>query len=353
MKVADTFGRKKDSVSFTIYYEAEQEGRWFQGLSKHLASAEMRLMRTYGKNPRVIDELITYDLPDVILVVNDEPKIVLEKTEEVPTGHNVGQRFARLVRAAELGVMVIYFLPFAAMKHGKYANPCWVNARLLGAMFRVWEIHKTPFIAVDWPHDKDYELLRNGTEDKVVRKLIDELLETSFDLDAASLIEQMKVEMERAMKQAIERNKGYEGPPGSVRIEPTGDYLHSIRGKFKDTDLPGHLDARNQTLIYRIGMTEENCRREDPYTGMQLIYDYQYCRHGRTKYDRHTNLILDFPEIRKEVWLARNPYESQKKRRLWYLVPDLLVFEDGVINPKHIVSQGEEPRKSLDEWARS
>jgi len=64
-------------------------------------------------------------------------------------------------------------------------------------------------------------------------------------------------------------------------------------------------------------------------------------------------LILDFPEIRKEVWLARNPYESQKKRRLWYLVPDLLVFEDGVINPKHIVSQGEEPRKSLDEWARS
>jgi len=322
-----------------IYYEAEQEGRWFQGLSKHLTSAEMRLMRTFGKNPRVIDELITYDLPDVILVINEEPKIVLEKTEEVPTGHNVGQRFARLVRAAELGVMVIYFLPFAAMKHGRYANPCWVNARLFGAMFKVWKIHEVPFMAVNWPHDENYELLRNGTEDKIVRNLISKLLETKFDLRLVGLIDQIKEKMEITMDEAMERNKGYGEPPGSVKIEPTNDFLDSIQGKFKETGLPQYFGARSNTLIYRIGMTEQNCRREDPYTGMQLIYDYQYCRRGRTKYDRHMNLILYFPEIRKHVWFRRNPYDPQKKRRLWYLVPDLMVFKDGVINPEHIINQ--------------
>jgi len=302
-----------------------------------MALADMRQLRTHGKNPQMIDELITYDLPDIILLANNKPKIVLEKTEEVPTGHNVGQRFARLVRAAELGVIVIYFLPFAAMKHGKYANPCWVNARLFGAMFKVGEIHQTPFLAINWPHDEEYELLRDGTEDKVIKNFVDELLKKKFDTNAVSLVAQIKVEMERAQNEAIERNRGYEEPPGSVRIESTRDYMDSIRDKCRKPDMPSYMDTRSQTLIYTIGMTEENCRREDPYTGMQLIYDYQYCRYGRTKYDRKTNLILDFPEIREKTWLTKNPYDPRKKRRLWYLVPDLLVFKDGVINPEYII----------------
>ncbi|MFL6318179.1 MAG: hypothetical protein ACJ73C_15780, partial [Nitrososphaeraceae archaeon] len=57
---------------------------------------------------------------DIILVEDEVPKLILEKTREVPTGHNVGQRFGRLVNAAEEGVMVIFFLPFIARKHGKY-----------------------------------------------------------------------------------------------------------------------------------------------------------------------------------------------------------------------------------------
>ena len=49
----------------------------------------------------IIQKLLKYDRPDIILVKEGVPKLVIEKTREVPTGHNVGQRFARLVNAVE------------------------------------------------------------------------------------------------------------------------------------------------------------------------------------------------------------------------------------------------------------
>jgi hypothetical protein len=66
-------------------------------------------IKPHGQNPHYIERLLRYDRPDIILVEDEIPRLVLEKTREVPTGHNVGQRFGRLVNAAEEGVMVIFF----------------------------------------------------------------------------------------------------------------------------------------------------------------------------------------------------------------------------------------------------
>ncbi len=92
------------------------------------------------------------------------PRIVLEKTREVPTGHNVGQRFARLVNAAEEGVMVIFFLPFIARKHGKYSSVCYIPARLFTALQKIEIIHQIPILAINWPSDSLYELIRDNSE---------------------------------------------------------------------------------------------------------------------------------------------------------------------------------------------
>ncbi|MEM2128461.1 MAG: hypothetical protein QXN86_02235 [Candidatus Methanomethylicaceae archaeon] len=325
-------------MSFTIYYEAKQEGLWFQSLSDKLGSAKMKVMEEYGGNPSEVDDLVAYDLPDIILVQDNEPKLVLEKTEEVPTGHNVGQRFARLVRAAERGVISVYFLPFAAMKHGRYANPCWVNARLFEAMFRVWEIHGVPALAVEWSHDGNYELVRDGTENQLLRMLIDELLLANFAFTKVKLVDQLRERMKQATEKALERYKGYGEPPKSIKILPTKDFVDSLQKQFRSLDLPEHLIARGQSLIYTIRMSEGKCRREDPYTGMQLVYDYYLCRNGPTKHDRHTNLIVSFPEISKEVWLRENPFDRQRKRRLWYIVPDLLIFKDAILDPERVIT---------------
>ncbi len=120
-------------MKLQAYCDNAVEGRWFRQLSPLLKSIELCKIEARGSNPPVIDKLVEYDRPDIILTLGDRPLLVIEKTREVPTGHNVGQRFARLVRAAEAEVPTIAFFPFDAMKHGDYANVCNLNIRLLKA----------------------------------------------------------------------------------------------------------------------------------------------------------------------------------------------------------------------------
>ena len=338
-------------MSVTIYYEADQEAYWFKDLSSHLSPARLIKMEEYGRNPPKIDELLAYDVPDIILTVDNDPKLVLEKTEEVPTGHNVGQRFARLVRAAEAGVMVVFFLPFAAMKHGRYANVCYINARLILAMLNVERIHSVPQLAIDWPSDEHHELVRNGSENRQVSALIDDLFLAGFDYRKGGKIEELRKEMQVTYNRAIKRNPRYQRPPPSVRIEKTAELVDHWNDKYGDFEKPSHFTRRNDSLIYKIEMTEDCCRREDPYTGTQFIYDYCYCgRYGSSKYDRQKNLVLNFPRIRRKVWLRLNPYDPHMKRRLWYIVPDLLVFRDGTVNPEDIIRKKRVRRSDISEW---
>ena len=339
------------NVSVAIYYEADQEAYWFRGLSSNMSPARLIKMEGYGRNPPKIDELLAYDVPDIILTVDNDPKLVLEKTEEVPTGHNVGQRFARLVRAAEAGVMVVFFLPFAAMKHGRYANVCYINARLILAMLNVERIHGVPQLAIDWPSDEHHELIRNGSENRQVSALIEDLFSAGFDYRKVGKIEELRERMQVAYNDAIERNPRYQKPPPSVRIVKTAELIDHWSKEYGDFETPSYFTRRNESLIYNIEMTEGCCRREDPYAGTQFIYDYCYCRrYGPTKYDRQRNLVLNFPRIRRKVWLRLNPYDPHMKRRLWYIVPDLLVFRDGTVNPEDIISEKQVRRTDITAW---
>jgi len=76
-------------MKIKIYCDALQEGEWFKNLSTSFKNAELLEIESRGKNPKIIEQLIEYDRPDIILVVDGKIKLALEKTEEVPTGHNV------------------------------------------------------------------------------------------------------------------------------------------------------------------------------------------------------------------------------------------------------------------------
>jgi hypothetical protein len=95
-------------VTLQIFCDDNHEGNWFRSLCTSLNNIPLNPIRSRGQNPPYIEKLLRYDVPDIILVENEVPKLILEKTREVPTGHNVGQRFGRLVNAAEEGVMVIF-----------------------------------------------------------------------------------------------------------------------------------------------------------------------------------------------------------------------------------------------------
>ena len=102
---------------FTILYDEPQEAEWFRRLHPSLADAtEVPLADT--RSWPSVQKVLLYDRPDIVLVAEQTPILAVEETVEVPSGHNVGQRFARIAAAAEAGVPFLYFGPYVAKKHG-------------------------------------------------------------------------------------------------------------------------------------------------------------------------------------------------------------------------------------------
>ena len=326
-------------MKIQIYCDALQEGEWFKNLSPNFKDADILSIKNRGKNPRIIDELIEYDRPDIILVIDGKVKLALEKTEEVPTGHNVGQRFARIVKSAEMGIPFIYFCPFVAMKHGKYANRCFINARLFTAIQNMSKIHNVPILVMNWVADADYELIRTGEEDREIKLLIKELFNKNFQFEKSEIINDLQRKMEEEKKARIAMHSSYDEPPSTVKIIDNSNLIRDLKEKFGNFKIPKLFIKNKETVFYTLGMTPENCRREDPFTGMQLVYDYYWCRTGQKITDRKRNLVLNIPLVDKKRWLSANPNEPHKKRHLYYTIPDALVLKDGIIVTENIKNQ--------------
>ena len=263
-------------MKIKIYNDALHEGLWFKNLSPNLLeNAELVSLKNRGKNTKAIDELISYDRPDIILTVDDIPRLVLEKTTEVPTGHNIGQRVGRIVKAAENKIPAITFLPFDARKHGKYSSLCNLNIRLLDAFLKMTEIHNTPIIALNWKSDNNGELIRDDSQDKILANLITEFIINNFPSDII-FFKQYLDYMRDEFHSRLSKNKAYGFPPKSVEIINTNTFIS--KNKVKLAGYEKMIAYNKTTLIYTMDMKPDKCRRQDPYTGMQFIYDYQHCR---------------------------------------------------------------------------
>jgi len=303
------------------------EFSWFITLDHRLKAAEFRRIGRRGLNPPAVDELIVYDRPDVILLNAGRPVATIEKTREVPTGHNVGQRVARLVRSVELGIPTLKFFPFDARKHGRYTNICNLNARLLQAFENMWRIHNTPMIAVNWASDSHGELIEDGSADVELQTLLAGYIKSGFNSNCS----EFKSARQRQLAEYSQRCETYEAygnPPPSLKIGKTIEMLREL-GIPRTSQQAGKLLLRDESVVYEIGMSEEKCRREDPYTGTQFIYDYLYCRNGPKPDNKFRNLILHFPNIRKEIWNSRNPNDLARKSSNWYLTANAHVYGDG------------------------
>lgn len=312
---------------YHIFGDNVIEAEWFRALTPMLSEAAYRPILARGSNPPPVDDLIRYDRPDIVLTYRDKPVLVVEKTREVPTGHNVGQRLARVVRAAEAGVPVIAFFPFDARKHGDYSSLCNLNIRLLLAFERMAEIHEVPVLAVNWYVDSFGELVDDGTEDNEMRLLVDEYLRSGH-LAANGEFARVAAEMRAEYKVRLRAFRAYGQPPGSVKIVATST-LPSARWTAGRAEEAAFL-GRGNSLIYRIGMKPGKARREDPYTGTQFLYDYAYCRNGSDTSEKHTNLVLWFPHIRRDVFRSLNPNDATRKSSNWYLTASAMHFEDGL-----------------------
>ncbi len=313
-----------------IYSDCLIEEDWFKNLNETFNSADCKKILSRGKNIAAVENLIKYDRPDIILIKDKKPVLVLEKMKEVPTGHNPLQRAARLVRAVENNIPAIYFLPFKAKKHGKYAAVCNLNLRLLEAFEKMWKIHNSPIIAVNWICDQDGELLDDGSEDNHLKIILKKFIDSDFDRNSY-FFKELREEMmeEYNTRLLMERGDIYKEPPKSIKIKRTKSFFEKINFSI-DFEILTSLLKHDESVIYQIALNESKCKRQDPYTGAQLIYDYLYCRKGIYPENKFRNLILHFPKISYSAWEEKNPNDPNSKSSNWYISANALVFSDGI-----------------------
>ena len=314
---------------YNIYSDNLIEAEWFKSLNKKFSDSKVALIKSRGNNLPIIEKIISYDRPDIILLKNNKPLLVVEKTREVPTGHNVGQRMARLVRSVELNIPTIFFFPFDSRKHGVHSGICNMNARILLAFKCMWKIHDCPIIALNWKSDDDGELIGDGSENNQLIEIIDVLEKDNFN-SKSKIFNKLRVDNENEYLSRIKIRRSYSEKPSSVYAKETNIFIKKFEKRLNKKTIE-NLKKNKTTIIYKMIMSEDKCKRQDPYTGTQFIYDYCYCRNGIKVNDKHSNLVLFFPEIRKSIWKKKNPNNINTKSCNWYLTANLLLLKDGDI----------------------
>lgn len=315
---------------FRIFYDDIQEGLWFQELNQRLAAAELLpITGALDQNPS-LSEVLAYDRPDIILADNDQPVLMVERTIEVPSGHNVGQRYARMAAAAQCRVPFIYFCPYAARKHGgDTEGPRYMNLRLFYSLDRMSEIEGISIETINWPVDADYEVVQGPAKDERVK----EYLRTYFQLYDRGGVRAVNVgmratefhraqmrEREEFIRTEIRHPEQYDDPPDSVLIGPTRR-LAALRNITHADRLP-----HPETVLYRVGM---NYIRSDPYTGMGMLYEYLYAG-GASRVARTRNLVFHFPSITIKMWREAGQ-RDRKDIRLFRKVADGILFKRGLL----------------------
>lgn len=312
-----------------IYFDSIQEGSWFKSLHPALRAATLKPFPAARNIGPALAGVLEYDRPDIVLVDKDVPILVVERTIEVPSGHNVGQRFARLVAAARRQVPVVYFGPYAAYKHGgSTQGPRYMNLRLFRSLAELARIEDTAVTPINWPVDSDYEIITTPEKDDRIK----EYLKLFFDLYATHPLRavshrirtsdferEQEQERDRFIRTAVRNAEQYDGPPDSVVI---GSWKE-IPALSKTRD---NITNGRQVVFYKVGM---NYIRSDPYTGMAMLYSYLYCG-GMS--NRQRALILSFPNITVQTWkTAAGGGRARKDIRLFTLSADGILFSDGFL----------------------
>lgn len=315
-------------AKLTILYDEPHEAAWFRGLHPDLSAAKEEAITVAQRWPQV-EKVLGYDRPDIVLLDDGVPILVVEETVEVPSGHNVGQRFARIAAAAECRVPCLYFGPYVAKKHGgKTAGPRYMNVRLFHAIDAMVRVTGTAITTINWPVDARCEVRKDAAKDRDVR----DYMATFFTeykrhglsgINAAMLASavhiRMVAERNAFVAASVKNPSQYDGPPDSVEILPLAE-LRNRHGKL----VGDHFAPEHQhVVLYNVGMTGI---RSDPYTGMAMLYKYLYIAGQPSRV-----LVLWFPHIATSEWRTAAKRGTRKDIRLFRIASHAILFSDAML----------------------
>jgi hypothetical protein len=324
-------------MAWTIYYDDIQEGVWFASLDDELSGAALEPITGAVETSPKLGAVLQYDRPDIVLAHDAEPVLVLERTVEVPSGHNVGQRFARLAAAAQARRPLVYFGPYVAFKHGgETQGPRWMNLRLFHALEVASRVHNTAITTINWPVDDGYEIVQDPSKDERVRRYLatffraldEHGLEGVNEALLSSKVQREQLAEQRAFASTIKNPEQYDEPPPSVTFL-AGD---RAADEFGIPELASH----DEMVIYKVGM---RYIRSDPYTGTAMLYRYLYVL-GKPERDRR--FILHFPHVDDAMWDVAASVVRRKDVRLYREVADGIILSGSYRNKSLLIAAEED-----------
>lgn len=314
-------------MAFILLYDEPQEAVWFKNLAPELKDAEEVPINT-AKSWTHLSGVLGYDRPDIVLLDGDRPILVVEETVEVPSGHNVGQRFARLAAAAEHHVPCLYFGPYVARKHGgETAGPRYMNLRLFGALDAMVRVTGTAVTTINWPVDAQCEVRRDADKDKDVREYMETLLRLAREIDPkdlnqailASPIQARMLKERMEFISQIKRQEQYDLPPDSVQVLTPDTFRKAYKFDIASVGL-----KVSEVVLYQVGMRNI---RSDPYTGMAMLYHYLYIAEHKDR-----ALVLWFPHIDSATWkITAQRGRGRKDIRLFRHSAEAILFSDKLV----------------------
>ena len=106
-----------------------------------------------------VSELLRWERLDWVVTQGDRVICAVEFSRHGYTGDNGFQRFARLLRAAQLGIPCVYFTPFSRTRLNELdegmTNARNVAPELFGTLGAASIRHGVPSLAIAWPTDED------------------------------------------------------------------------------------------------------------------------------------------------------------------------------------------------------
>lgn len=314
--------------NFSILYDEPQEADWFRDLHPAFSDSREEAITRAQKWPN-LGNVLAYDRPDIILMDGDTPILVVEETVEVPSGHNVGQRFARIAAAAEAGLPCLYFGPYVAKKHGgATAGPRFMNVRLFHALDAMERITHAAITTINWPVDTRFEVRRDPAKDDDVREYVQTFLQLYNQLPSLAAVNRALIcspihvrmvrERTHFVTTSIKNPAQYDAPPSSVEILSLTSFAQRHPGFCQLC--PGIREV----VLYNVGMTYI---RSDPYTGMAMLYRYLYILEHS-----HRALVLWFPNITMGMWRTASANSRRKDIRMFRIAADAVVFSDGLLS---------------------
>lgn len=281
--------------------------------------------------PDHIKQILYLDAPDLIVEFESEPIFSIEISTEAGSGHNVFQRFPRLVASVENNVPSFYIYPEAKIIDRNHSTR-WdkINPQIFKALDDVMAIYNIPALFYYFPSDfRTYQTSASSSPNYANQKSglrfeqtgsfrgspdsSDSEMQEMFDcineiisytgrygvIGGRKRLMANRVIMARRnfMQHELARKIGTRtwSPLTATQQIPT-DYLLNFLSTYETAgyQIGELLKSRNQTIIYQ---ADSKDFRSDPYCGCISAIDYLKCRQGKSFEERRYNLITIFGKV--------------------------------------------------------